>query len=67
MLVKIASRGRPSCEEVIVRNKAAVAALAVISYPTVVMVDGKTTEEFGRVTGYGGKDTQAYVAELPAF
>jgi thioredoxin-related protein len=54
-------------EEAIVRNKAAAAAFAVTSYPTVVMVDGKTSEEFGRVTGYGGKDAQAYVAELSAF
>lgn len=54
-------------EEALERNKAVATAFAVTSYPTVVLIDGKTSEEFGRVTGYGGKETAAYVAELAAF
>lgn len=57
---------KPS-EETLARNKAVAAAYAVNSYPTLVLIDGKTSEEFGRVTGYGGKEAEAYVAELAAF
>ena len=54
-------------EETAERNAATAAALAITSYPTVMLLDAKTGEEFGRITGYGGKSAAVYVAELIAF
>ncbi len=49
------------------RNAATAAALAVTSYPTVLLLDAKSGEEYGRITGYGDKSAAVYVAELSAF
>ncbi len=54
-------------EETVERNAATAASLAITSYPTVLLLDGKTGEEFGRIAGYGGKASAVYVAELGAF
>lgn len=54
-------------EELLERNRAIASTFSVTSYPTLLLLDGKTSEEFGRITGYGGKERAAYVAELAAF
>lgn len=54
-------------EEALARNRAAAESLSVKSYPTLILLDGRTAEEFGRISGFGGKDAAAYVAELAAF
>ncbi len=54
-------------EETIERNRSVAESLAVTSYPTLILLDGRTGEEFGRISGYGGKDAGAFVADLAAF
>lgn len=54
-------------EETLERNRSVADSLAVTSYPTLVLLDGRTGEEFGRISGYGGKEAGAFVADLAAF
>ncbi len=54
-------------EEAANRNASVAATFAVAAYPTVLLLDAKSGEVFGRIAGYNGSAAAVYLAELSAF
>jgi protein disulfide-isomerase len=59
---------KPQPAEEKAKNKAAQAKFGVSGFPTVLLLDAKTGDAFGRVSGYGpGTGPKAYLDKLSAF
>ncbi len=59
---------KPQSAEEKAKNKATQAKFAVSGFPTVLLLDAKTGEAYGRQSGYGpGSGPKAYIDKLSAF
>jgi thiol-disulfide isomerase/thioredoxin len=60
-------RNKPQTPELKAKNREWQQKYAVSSFPTILLLDAKSGEVFGRVGGFGGQTAKEYLAKLAAF
>ena len=60
-------RNKPQTSELKAKNREFQQKYAVNSFPTVLLLDAKSGDVFGRVGGFGGQTAKEYLAKLAAF
>lgn len=60
-------RNKPQTPELKAKNREWQQKYAVSSFPTVLLLDAKSGDVFGRVGGFGGQTAKEYLAKLAAF
>ena len=60
-------RNKPQTPELKAKNREWQQKYAVNSFPTVLLLDAKSGDVFGRVGGFGGQTAKEYLAKLAAF
>jgi thiol-disulfide isomerase/thioredoxin len=60
-------RNKPQTSELKAKNREWQQKYAVNSFPTVLLLDAKSGDVFGRVGGFGGQTAKEYLAKLAAF
>ena len=60
-------RGKPQSAELKAKNREWQQKYAVNSFPTILLLDAKSGEVFGRVGGFGGQSAKDYLAKLDGY
>ncbi len=60
-------RNKPQTPELKAKNREWQQKYAVTGFPTVLLLDAKSGEVFGRVGGFGGQNAKEYLAKLAAY
>ena len=60
-------RNKPQTPELKAKNREWQQKYAVNSFPTVLLLDAKSGDVFGRVGGFGGQTAKEYLAKLAAY
>ena len=60
-------RSKPQAPEVKKKNTALAKKYGITGYPTVLLLDAKTGEVFGRSVGFGGMTAKDYLAKLDSY
>jgi len=60
-------RGKPQTPELKAKNREWQQKYAVNSFPTILLLDAKSGEVFGRVGGFGGQTAKEYLAKLDGY
>lgn len=60
-------RNKPQTPELKAKNREWQQKYAVNSFPTILLLDAKNGEVFGRVGGFGGQTAKEYLAKIAAF